>query len=63
MRATMSADDEARLLSLRRREDLPAGSPERAWQPVQDLPLERAVDALRGALLQSREGAPAPAQG
>lgn len=63
LRATMSADDEARLLSLRRREDLPAGSPEREWQPVQDLPLERAVDALRGALLQSGEGAPAPAQG
>lgn len=63
LRATMSAEEEARLLALRRREDLPAGSPERALPPVQDLPLERAVDALRGALLQSKEGAPAPAQG
>lgn len=63
LRATMSADEEARLLALRRQEDLPAGTPGGEARPVDDLPLRRAVDALRGVLLQSKEGAATPGQG
>lgn len=59
--AAMSAEEEARLLAQRRREDLPAGS--REEEPVgavEDAPLQRAVDALRGALLHAREGTAVP---
>ena len=59
-RATMSADDEARLLSVRRREDLPAGTGPDESGPVEDVPLQRAVDALRGVLLHAREGTGRP---
>lgn len=58
--AAMSAEDEARLLALRRQEDLPAGTGEKDPGTVEDLPLQRAVDALRGALLHGREGTGAP---
>lgn len=58
--APMSAADEARLLAWRRREDLPAGSERDAPEPVDDVPLRRAVDALRGVLLHAREGAEEP---
>jgi carboxyl-terminal processing protease len=54
--ATMSAQDEARLLALRRQEDLPAGTKREEIQPVDDIPLQRAVDALRGVLLHAKEG-------
>jgi len=60
VRAPMSADDEARLLALRRQEDLPAGSDRERVEPVEDVPLQRAVDALRGILLHAREGAGDP---
>ena len=60
VRAPMSADDEARLLALRRQEDLPAGSDSERVEPVEDVPLQRAVDALRGVLLHAREGAAEP---
>lgn len=60
VRATMSADDEARLLSVRRREDLPAGTGPDESGPVEDVPLQRAVDALRGVLLHAREGTGRP---
>lgn len=56
IRATMSADDEARLLALRRQDDLPEGSKTDAIGEVEDVPLQRAVDALRGVLLHAREG-------
>jgi len=58
--APMSADEEARLLALRRQEDLPAGSDREEVGPVEDVPLQRAVDALRGVLLHAREGAAEP---
>jgi carboxyl-terminal processing protease len=54
--ATMSAEDEARLLALRRQEDLPAGTKREEIQPVDDVPLQRAMDALRGVLLHAKEG-------
>ena len=54
--ATMSAEDEARLLALRRQEDLPAGTKREELRPVDDVPLQRAVDALRGVLLHAKEG-------
>jgi carboxyl-terminal processing protease len=61
--ATMSAEDEARLLALRRQEDLPAGTKREEILPVDDVPLQRAVDALRGVLLHAKEGAdPAPSE-
>jgi carboxyl-terminal processing protease len=60
VRAPMSADEEARLLALRRQEDLPAGSDREEVEPVEDVPLQRAVDALRGVLLHAREGAAEP---
>jgi len=56
VRATMSADDEARLLALRRQDDLPEGSKSEQVAEVEDMPLQRAVDALRGVLLHAREG-------
>ena len=55
--ATMTAGEEARLLAARRQEDLPAGTKREEMEPVDDVPLQRAVDALRGTLLQAREGA------
>lgn len=58
--ATMSAEDEARLLFLRRQEDLPAGTKRTDTGEVEDLPLQRAVDALRGVLLQAKEGTVMP---
>ncbi len=62
--ATMTAGDEARLLAVRRQEDLPAGTKREEIQPVDDVPLQRAVDALRGTLLQAtREGAVEPSGG
>ena len=60
VRAPMSADEEARLLALRRQEDLPAGSDREEVEPVEDVPLQRAVDALRGVLLHAQEGAAEP---
>jgi len=56
IRATMSSDDEARLLALRRQDDLPDGSRKDEILEVEDLPLQRAVDALRGVLLHAKEG-------
>ncbi len=61
--AAMSMDDEARLLGWRRQEDLPPGSERRELKPVEDAPLQRAVDALRGVLLHAREGAPEASEG
>jgi carboxyl-terminal processing protease len=61
--ATLSAEDEARLLALRRQEDLPAGPKREEILPVDDVPLQRAVDALRGVLLHAKEGAdPVPSE-
>lgn len=54
--ATMSGEEEARLLALRRQEDLPPGTKREEVEPVDDIPLQRAVDALRGALLHAKEG-------
>jgi carboxyl-terminal processing protease len=56
IRATMSLDDEARLLALRRQDDLPEGTKKEELGEVEDMPLLRAVDALRGVLLHAREG-------
>ena len=56
IRATMSADDEARLLAQRRQDDLPEGTKKEGTRDVEDSPLQRAVDALRGVLLHAREG-------
>jgi hypothetical protein len=43
---------------------LPAGTKREEIQPVDDVPLQRAVDALRGTLLQAtREGAAEPSGG
>jgi carboxyl-terminal processing protease len=61
--ATMTAEEEARLLAVRRQEDLPAGTKPEEIEPVDDVPLQRAVDALRGTLLQAREGAAEPSGG
>ncbi len=58
--ATMSAEDEARLLSMRRQEDLPAGTKRDNDGQVEDVPLQRAVDALRGVLLHAKEGTGKP---
>jgi carboxyl-terminal processing protease len=60
--APMSADDEARLLALRRDDDLPDGTEQEPAAPVEDMPLQRAVDALRGVLLHAREGTAAPSK-
>lgn len=60
LRAPMSAEDEARLLALRRREDLPEGTQREEVEPVDDVPLRRAVDSLRGVLLHAREGTEKP---
>ncbi len=58
--APMSSEDEARLLALRRQEDLPDGTVRDQIDPVEDVPLQRAVDALRGVLLHAREGTEDP---
>jgi carboxyl-terminal processing protease len=61
--APMSASDEARLLSWRRYEDLPSDAEGRQQlEPVEDVALQRAVDALRGVLLRSKGGAAAPSK-
>lgn len=61
--APMTAGEEARLLAVRRQEDLPAGTKREEIEPLDDVPLQRAVDALRGTLLQAREGAAEPSEG
>lgn len=61
--ATMPSADEARLLALRRQEDLPPGTKREQIEPVEDAPLRRAVDALRGVLLHAKEGADAATSG
>jgi len=61
--APMSSADEARLLALRRQEDLPAGTEREELEPVDDVPLQRAVDALRGVLLHAGEGTGRPSVG
>ncbi len=58
--APMSSEDEARLLALRRQEELPEGTAREEIEPVEDVPLQRAVDALRGVLLHAREGTEEP---
>ncbi|MGA1538857.1 MAG: S41 family peptidase [Chthoniobacterales bacterium] len=58
--APMSSEDEARLLALRRQEDLPDGTVRDKIDPVDDVPLQRAVDALRGVLLHAKEGTEDP---
>ena len=61
--ATMPAADEARLLALRRQEDLPPGTKRDRIEPVDDAPLQRAIDALRGVLLHAKEGEDAAPSG
>jgi carboxyl-terminal processing protease len=56
IRATMSAEDEARLLAQRRRDELPESSKKDEVVEVEDIQLQRAADALRGVLLHAREG-------
>jgi carboxyl-terminal processing protease len=58
--APMTSADEARLLALRRQEDLPDGTAREEIEPVEDVPLQRAVDALRGVLLHAMEGTEKP---
>jgi carboxyl-terminal processing protease len=60
--ATMTSEEEGQLLALRRREDLPAGSEAEKAAAIEDVPLQRAADALRGILLHTRKGAAAPAK-
>jgi len=60
VRATMTAEQEARLLAWRRQEEWPPGSRREDLEPVEDLPLQRAADSLRGVLLYTREGAAEP---
>lgn len=60
VRASMSVEDEALLLAWRRQEDLPKGTDRRELPPVEDVPLQRAVDALKGVLLHAREGTAEP---
>lgn len=59
IRATMSAEEEAELLDARRREEIPP-DPKKPPKETADLPLERAVDALRGVVMQAREEAAKP---
>ena len=64
IRATMTADDEARLLAARRKDDLPDGAGRAERETAGDLPLQRAVDALRGVILRAKqEGARTPGAG
>jgi carboxyl-terminal processing protease len=60
VRAPMSARDEALLLAWRRLEELPSGTGRDDLEQVEDVPLQRAVDALRGVLLHTKEGAEEP---
>ncbi len=60
VRAPMSARDEALLLAWRRLEELPSGTGRDDLEQVEDVPLQRAVDALRGVLLHSKEGTAEP---
>jgi hypothetical protein len=51
------------LLAWRRYEDLPSDAEGRQQlEPVVDVALQRAVDALRGVLLRSKEGAAVPSK-
>jgi len=52
----MSSNDEARLLAQRRQDDLPEGTRINEIKEVEDVPLQRAADALRGVLLHAKEG-------
>lgn len=61
--AAMTAEEEGRLLAWRRQEDLPPGGIRETLKPVEDLPLQRAVDALRGVLLHAKGGAAVPSGG
>lgn len=63
IRAAMTRGEEGRLLALRRLDDLPEGSKKEQIAEVEDVPLQRAVDALRGVLLHAREGADAETPG
>lgn len=54
--ATMSVEDEVRLLAQRRQDDLPAESQHGEEKKADDIPLQRAVDALRGVLLHAGGG-------
>jgi len=58
--APMSSEDVVRLLALRRQEELPDGTAREKIEPVEDIPLQRAVDALRGVLLHAKEGTEEP---
>ncbi len=61
IRATMTAEEEAGLLAARRRADLPEAAAQAESEAARDLPLQRAVDALRGVILRAKqEGARAP---
>jgi len=60
--APLTADEEARLLALRREDDLPDGTEREVAVPVDDMPLQRAADALRGVLLRAQEGTAAPSK-
>lgn len=54
--AAMTRNEEASLLARRRQDDLPEGTGKDGTVEVEDVPLQRAVDALRGVLLHAREG-------
>ncbi|MEY3480481.1 MAG: hypothetical protein RIQ71_1256 [Verrucomicrobiota bacterium] len=54
--ANMSYEDEAVLLAQRRQDDLPEGTKKEEVVGIEDRPLQRAVDAMRGVLLHAREG-------
>ena len=58
--ATMTAAEEAELLAARRREDLPPSNDAAKIKVPDDVPLQRAADALRGILLHAQKGAAAP---
>ncbi len=61
VRAPMTSLEKRRLLAQRRREDLPqGGTPGVEFEMVEDVPLQRAVDALRGVLLHPQGGAEKP---
>ncbi len=61
--APMTAEEEAALLAARRRDELPAGNGRAKAKPDVDVPLQRAVDALRGVLMHGREGSAVPSKG
>ncbi len=64
IRAVMTAEEEAGLLAARRRDDLPESAVRTEREAAGDLPLQRAVDALRGVILRAKkEGARTPGEG